>query len=375
MRELGPDRLSDDGNGLVARDPASGEEFRVPIDDRLSRLVALAEQRRPSGQAARETTRPRETTMSNEPRMQSARTESARTESARTESARTESALSPREIQTRIRRGETVSEVADAAGVPATQIEGFATPVLAERAYMAEQARATPLRRKHVGGAPVALGELVDGCLAATGFVPDDAAWDAWRREDGRWAVIVTPRGEPAAHFVFDVKSRYVLPADDGAHGLVGDVAHPDESSDMALADAVRSGEVRADDERSGEEPVLPAAQVVAEDYAISAPVASLKEARDRRALEQMAQAGPASPGSDHPTDQLDFSDLEDEHAEEARASTAQPAPEESDHQSGPDAEPEPEAEAETSRPEDRRKHERRRVPSWDEIMFGGRDA
>ena len=344
MRELGPDRLSDDGRGIVARDPASGEEFRVPIDDRLNRLVALAEQRRPSGQAARETTRPRETTMANEPRMQSA--------------------LTPREIQTRIRRGETVSEVADAAGVPVAQIEGFATPVLAERAYMAEQARATPLRRKHVGGAPVALGELVDACLAATGFVPDDAAWDAWRREDGRWAVIVTPVGEPAAHFVFDVKSRYVLPADDGAHGLVGDVAHPDESSDMALADAVRSGE----------ESVLTAAQVVAEDYAMSAPVASLKEARDRRALEQMAQAGPASPGSDHPTDQLDFSDLEDEHAEEAeeaRATTPQPSPVVSD-----DHDPrEPELEPDPVRPEDRRKHERRRVPSWDEIMFGGRDA
>lgn len=346
MRELGPDRVSDDGRGLVARDPASGEEFRVPIDDRLIGLVALAEQRRPSGQSARETTRPRETSMANEPR---------------TQSARTESALTPRDIQTRIRRGETVSEVADAAGVPVAQIEGFATPVLAERAYMAEQARATPLRRKHVGGAPVALGELVDGCLAATGFVPDDAVWDAWRREDGRWAVIVTPVGEPAAHFVFDVKSRYVLPADDSAHGLVGDVAHPDESSDMALADAVRSGE----------ESVLTAAQVVAEDYAISAPVASLKEARDRRALEQMSQAGPASPGADHPTDQLDFSDLEDEHAEEARASSPQPAaPATDDHES-----PEPEPAGEPVRPEDRRKHERRRVPSWDEIMFGGRDA
>ena len=350
MRELGPDRVSDDGSSLVARDPATGEEFRVPIDDRLHRLVALAGQRRPSGQAARETTRPRETSMANEPRMQSA--------------------LSPREIQTRIRRGETVSEVADAAGVPVAQIDGFATPVLAERAYMAEQARATPLRRKHVGGAPVPLGELVDGCLAATGFVPDDAAWDAWRREDGRWAVIVTPVGEPAAHFVFDVKSRYVLPADDGAHGLVGDVAHPDESSDMALADAVRGGEARSD-----EESVLTAAQVVAEDYAISAPVASLKEARDRRALEQMSQTGPASPGADHPTDQLDFSDLEDEHAEEARAATPQPSPDESDRRPAHDAEADDHVEAEPVRPDDRRKHERRRVPSWDEIMFGGRDA
>ncbi|WP_229051231.1 septation protein SepH [Aeromicrobium sp. Leaf350] len=334
MRELGPDRLSDDGNSLVARDPGTGEEFSLPIDDRLKRIVALADHRRRPGY------RPRESTKSGETIMQSA--------------------LSPRDIQTRIRRGETVAEVADAAGVPTEQIDGFATPVLAERAYMAEQARATPLRRKHVGGAPVALGAIVDECLAAAGSPPDDAAWDAWRREDGRWAVIVTPTGESAAHFIFDVKSRFVLPADDLAHGLVGDVAHPDESSDMALADAVRGQGTSA-----AEGEVVTAAQVVAEDYATSAPVASLKEARDRRALEQMAQVEP--PSDDQHPDQLDFGDLDHGSAEPT------PEPEETpvrDETPPPPVDDEPAAPA-----DDKRKHERRRVPSWDEIMFGGRDG
>ncbi|GAA1728097.1 septation protein SepH [Aeromicrobium alkaliterrae] len=336
MRELGPDRLSDDGEGLVARDPGTGEEFTVPIDDRLKRIVALSEHRRRPGY------RPRESTKSGDSIMQSA--------------------LSPRDIQTRIRRGETVAEVADAAGVPTEQIDGFATPVLAERAYMAEQARATPLRRKHVGGAPVALGSIVDECLAAAGSPPDDAAWDAWRREDGRWAVIVTPTGEPSAHFIFDVKSRFVLPADDLAHGLVGDVAHPDESSDMALADAVR----HQGDPVEGEGSVVTAAQVVAEDYATSAPVASLKEARDRRALEQMAHVEPAS-DDQHP-DQLDFGDLDESRTEPEPE--LQPAPERAET-SAPPVDDEPAAPA----AEDKRKHERRRVPSWDEIMFGGRDG
>ncbi len=122
---------------------------------------------------------------------------------------------------------------------PVDQIDRFAGPVLAEREYMCEQARKTTIRRKHVGGAGVLLGVLVNENIAADGGVPESAAWDSWRREDGRWTVTVTPAGEQPASFLFDVKSRYVVPADEFAHGLVGDVALPD-SADMAIADAVR---------------------------------------------------------------------------------------------------------------------------------------
>ena len=47
-----------------------------------------------------------------------------------------DSALSPREIQSRIRGGATLAEVATEAGVEPTRIEGFALPVLAEREHM-----------------------------------------------------------------------------------------------------------------------------------------------------------------------------------------------------------------------------------------------
>ena len=253
MRQLGPDRLGEDSTYLVARDPGTGESFALPIDDRLRRLIDLADQRTRSGRRNGQL----EITM--------------------------ESTLSPREIQSRIRRGESPQTVADSAGVPVEQIAGFAAPVLAERAYLAEQARTTPLRRKHVGGAPVALGTLVDEHVAARGGVPESAVWDAWRREDGRWTVQVTPEGAEPAGFLFDVKSRYVLPADEAAHGLVGDIAHPDESSDMALADAVRSAPETVS--VSDSPTVLTAEQVVAEDLGLHAPVTSLKEARDRRCL------------------------------------------------------------------------------------------
>ena len=124
--------------------------------------------------------------------------------------------------------------------MPVEQIIGFATPVLAEREYMCEQARKTPIRRKHVGGAGVLLGTLVDENVAADGTSPDGVRWDSWRREDGRWTVVVSPAdADQPATFLFDVKSRYVLPADEFAHDLVGDVSIPD-SGDMAIADALR---------------------------------------------------------------------------------------------------------------------------------------
>ncbi len=262
MRDLGLDGLSEDRRFLIARDPSTDEKFRIPADHRLASLIGKpSHSGNTSGQLE----------------------------------IRMESSLSPRDIQTRIRRGETPQAVADSAGVPVEQILGFAGPVLAEREYMCEQARKTSIRRKHVGGAGVLLGTLVTENIAASGGVPEAASWDSWRREDGRWTVQVTPEG--AAHpasFLFDVKSRYVVPADEFAHDLVGDVALPD-SADMAIADAVRAparpAEVRSRSSTRSRRcsTSRPSRDLPEVEEGPQVGVASLKEARDRRALEQLA--------------------------------------------------------------------------------------
>ena len=255
-----------------------------------------------------------------------------------------ESTLSPRDIQARIRRGESPDQVAESAGVPTEQIEGFAGPVLAERAYVAEQARATTIRRRHATGAGVLLGVAVDEHVAQGGQVPEDARWDAWRREDGRWTVtVLVPGALEAATFCFDAKSRYVLPDDADARLLVGDVALPD-SADMAIADALRSGE--REPERAQDEPVVEPEEVPVLDEGRErhAPVASLKEARDRRAMEQLSLTDAVEPEADEARHELAADDEDDQHL------------------AVPDA-----VGPRKKRPE------RRRVPSWDEIMFGGK--
>ncbi|WP_370187273.1 septation protein SepH [Aeromicrobium sp.] len=332
MRELGPDRLSDDGRYLVLREPGRPELFRVPVDRRLAALVEASPRARGRAHGQMEITM--------------------------------ESSLTPREIQTRIRRGESPDQVAESAGVPTEQIEGFATPVLAERAYMAEQARTTTIRRRHAAGPGVLLGTAVDESVAAQGGVPEEAAWDAWRREDGRWTVqVFAPDALEPARFCFDAKSRYVLPDDEAARLLVGDVAAP-EATDMAIADALRADEERV------EEPTTPEAEpeeqllVHLPDEAPHALVHSLKEARDRRAMEQLSLTDEPTPDPARPAQRRDETPRRDEPATEAsEPEVAQAEDDVEEHVAVPD----------TVAPRGKKRPERRRVPSWDEIMFGGR--
>jgi hypothetical protein len=80
-----------------------------------------------------------------------------------------------------------------------------------------------------------------------------------------------------------------------------------------------------------------------------SAPVSSLKEARDRRALEQLAMSIEAE--AEAPAEASDV-EITEEHEVHDVAVPSTPHP--SQHGSS------------------KKRHERRRVPSWDEIMFGG---
>ena len=184
MQELRFVAVSEDGRYAVLAVPGRSARFMLPIDERL-RAVAL-------GQTSR---------------------------LAQYE-IEVESPLRPKEIQARIRAGETVEEIADAAGIAIERVRWFEGPVLAERAYVADQAQAASVRRHGDATPGPRLGEIVADRLKAFGADPEDAQWDAKKRGDGSWQVelaFITGGRMHTAEWVFDPRRRHVLPADDNA--------------------------------------------------------------------------------------------------------------------------------------------------------------
>lgn len=134
-----------------------------------------------------------------------------------------ENPLRPRDIQARVRAGESPEQLAAASKMPLDRILRFAYPVLQEREQITAEARRSRMRRSD-GGQPRTLGELVDERLRARGVEPDQVAWDSWRREDGGWTVMARWRGTGGmATWAFELSARSATPADETAAELVAD--------------------------------------------------------------------------------------------------------------------------------------------------------
>ncbi|MEU8505821.1 septation protein SepH [Streptomyces brevispora] len=198
MPELRVVAVSNDGTRLVLK-AADSTEYTLPIDERLR--AAVRNDRARLGQIEIEV----------------------------------ESHLRPRDIQARIRAGASAEEVAQFAGIPVDRVRRFEGPVLAERAFMAERARKTPVRRPGENAGPQ-LGEAVQERLLLRGADKETVQWDSWRRDDGTWEVLLVYRvaGEPhSASWTYDAPRRLVQAVDDEARSLIGetdDVAAPEPS-------------------------------------------------------------------------------------------------------------------------------------------------
>jgi hypothetical protein len=106
---------------------------------------------------------------------------------------RVESRLPIGEIQTRLRRGRSVKDVAKDAGVEPEWVERFAAPVFAEQAEVIARVQGTFYKRARLGPSGVRIGDAVRRNLAERGvtMAPAEyaAAWTTQQRVDGRWIV------------------------------------------------------------------------------------------------------------------------------------------------------------------------------------------
>ncbi|HYB86560.1 MAG TPA: septation protein SepH [Streptosporangiaceae bacterium] len=284
MQELRLVAVSEDGSYAVLAAPGRSGRFSLPIDDRL-RIVAR-------GQFSR---------------------------LAQYE-IEVESPLRPKEIQDRIRAGETAEEIADAAGVPIDRVRRFEGPVLAERGYRAQEAQGASVRHTGDSGPGRRLGEVVAERLSDLGADMEEAAWDSRKRSDGNWQVsLVFTAGDipRLAEWVFDPRSRHITPVNDTAAGL----CLPDAGLPKVASPQPRSATVTPIGSRLSQPPAEPEPRPQAEPVRV--PVPSRPAATDTD--DGLANAGQPDPARERP----------------ARKKAAGGRP------------------------------RRSSVPSWDEIMFG----
>lgn len=135
-----------------------------------------------------------------------------------------ENRLRPRDIQARIRAGQTAEEIAEAAGLPVELVRRFEGPVLAEREFVVRQARS--VRVRHAKGGSATLGEVVNERLSTRAVEEEDQTWDAWRGDDGVWMVSLAFEAgsrRRQARWSYDAQLRHVTPKDDEARWLTDD--------------------------------------------------------------------------------------------------------------------------------------------------------
>ncbi len=217
LRLLG---VSDDGTGLRL-EAADGTPYTLPLDERVH--AALRGDRARLGQLQIEL----------------------------------ENQLTPREIQSRIRSGQTAEEIAISAQVPVERVRRFEGPVLQERWHIAELAQTTNIRRVTDASAHP-LRVLVLQRLEARGVEPEDLEWDARRREDGRWAVRLDySHGgrERSATWLFDHQRRTLEPYDDEAGWLTADERAVPEPSRAARGRKPKTKQGAPQPEASSESP------------------------------------------------------------------------------------------------------------------------
>ncbi len=137
-----------------------------------------------------------------------------------------ENPVSPREIQMRVRSGESPQHIAEQASMPIERVMRFAAAVVAERARITGEARTARARRNSPDGEFVVFGEHVDARFTAHGIDPAAVSWDAYRNEDGAWVLSAGWHGgdlKRIARWTFALATRTISPADDTAADLLSD--------------------------------------------------------------------------------------------------------------------------------------------------------
>lgn len=193
MRDLRTVGRSDDGESLELHD-LDGNEFSLRITDHLKSLV---------NQPSPSTLRTVNDNLSDE--------------------------ISIKEIQARLRSGESMESIAESGHVSLEKVERYSHPILQERSYIISLAQKAELKKLKV-----TLFEAVTEKLAPRGVEMKNCEWNTYRNDDGTWQLLLeypTRDGRGYAEWRFEVTKRRVESDDDGARWILGEESAPVEAT------------------------------------------------------------------------------------------------------------------------------------------------
>ena len=189
MTELRLDGKTEDGNHLSLVD-GDGKNYSVRISDTLRATV-------------------------NQPRLTSVPAVDAH------------ESISVKEIQRRLRAGESFEQIARDGQTTVEKVERFSGPIMQEREYILSNARDLVMR-KDAHRIDLTFGEVVLAKLAPRGVDTDQVSWNTWRQLDGVWHIELhypNRDGNGVATWNFDLARRALDASDDNGAWLIDEEA------------------------------------------------------------------------------------------------------------------------------------------------------
>jgi hypothetical protein len=291
--------------------------------------------------------------------------------------------VSPKDVQARIRGGADAADVAAALDVDVEYVRRFEGPVLAERAFVLDASHRVPVTPVD-DEAPDTFGAAITAKLEAGEATA--ISWGSWKHPESGWQVRVhytAAEVEHDAQWRFDPKTATLVPDN-------GDALRLSHTDDEGIAPRLRAVEYEQEDD-DGTRFDSGAFRVEEEDEAVTNPDVS-DRAPLRAPLPRIGQAAveERAPGNET-ADLLEalrrrrgereaasFGEQRDEPARGTSISVVDiPLQGFEDGSEGdtvpPSADARPASAPEAEGRAERKKRNRRSMPSWDEIVFGTR--
>jgi hypothetical protein len=137
--------------------------------------------------------------------------------------------MSVKEIQRRLRSGETMDVIARDGHISIEKVERFAGPILQERVYILDQAFSVVLRKESARDQET-FQDVVISRLAPMGVDSDSLSWNTWRIDDGTWTIdLAYPNrdGHGSATWNFDLSRRSITATNENARWMLGQEPAP----------------------------------------------------------------------------------------------------------------------------------------------------